>query len=80
MVADDVVDQVRDYLTAGQPVSECLADQLLIPLALAGGGIFRTGPVSRHTLTNIDVIRRFLPVSLEAREFEERRWSVEVRG
>ncbi len=80
MVADDVVDQVRDYLTAGQPVSECLADQLLIPLALAGGGAFRTGPISQHALTNIDVIRRFLPAALEAREFEDRRWSVEVRG
>jgi RNA 3'-terminal phosphate cyclase len=33
--------------------------QLLIPLAMAGGGAFRTGPPSRHTLTNLEVVRRF---------------------
>ena len=37
------------------------ADQLLVPMALAGGGSFLTGPLSLHTTTNIEVMRRFLP-------------------
>jgi RNA 3'-terminal phosphate cyclase (ATP) len=60
-IADNVVDQVRDYLTNGAPVDEYLADQLLLPMALAGGGAFRAVCLSRHARTNIDVIQRFLP-------------------
>ena len=41
-----------------------LADQLLLPLALAGSGSFRALPLSRHTKTNIEVIRRFLDVPI----------------
>jgi RNA 3'-terminal phosphate cyclase (ATP) len=42
------------------PVDEHLADQLLMPLALAGGGELRIGPPSQHTLTQIEVLRTFL--------------------
>lgn len=62
-VAEKVVYEARDYLASGVPIGEHLADQLLIPMALAGGGAFKTGKLSRHTLTNIDVISKFLPVS-----------------
>jgi RNA 3'-terminal phosphate cyclase (ATP) len=64
-VAGDAADQVRDYLAGGAPVGRRLADQLLLPLALAGGGRFRTGPLSLHTRTNMAVIERFLPVRIE---------------
>ncbi len=60
-VADNVVDQVRDYLAVGAPVDEYLADQLLLPMALAGGGAFRAVGLSLHARTNIEVIQRFLP-------------------
>ena len=63
-VADTVVDQVRQYLAGGAPVGEYLTDQLLLPLALAGGGGFRTAGLSRHAQTNIEVIHRFLPARL----------------
>jgi RNA 3'-terminal phosphate cyclase (ATP) len=46
-------------------VGEYLADQLLLPLALAGGGGFRTVGISRHAQTNMDVIQRFLPVRFD---------------
>lgn len=62
-VGDRVVDDVQRYLAAGAPVGRRLADQLLIPLALAGGGSFSTGPLSRHTETNMEVIEAFLPVA-----------------
>jgi RNA 3'-terminal phosphate cyclase (ATP) len=79
-VGGDVVRQTREYLASGQPVGHHLADQLLVPLAMAGGGAYRTGPPSRHTLTNVDVVRRFLPGKIECREFAPRAWVVEAGG
>src|SRR5204863_6078384 len=63
-VAEGAVQEARRYLAADVPVGRHLADQLLIPLALAGGGAFRTMPLSRHTTTNIEVIREFLEVEI----------------
>lgn len=66
-VADEACDDVRGYLDAGAPVGAHLADQLLLPMALAGGGVFRTVKPSAHTITNADVIRQFvdIPIALE---------------
>ena len=64
-VGDGAVEQMRQYLTATAPVGEHLADQLLIPFALAGSGSFTALKASLHTMTNIDVIRRFLGVHIE---------------
>ena len=61
-VANRAVDEARAYLAAGVPVGAHLADQLLVPLAVAGGGSFRTVAPTPHTRTNADVIARFLPV------------------
>ena len=58
-VAEGVVQEARRYLAAGVPVGPHLADQLLIPLALAGGGSFRTVAPTRHFTTNAEVIRLF---------------------
>jgi RNA 3'-terminal phosphate cyclase (ATP) len=63
-VAEEAVQQARRYLAAGVPVGEYLADQLLLPLAIAGGGSFLTLSPTEHTKTNISVISRFLPVSI----------------
>ena len=53
------------------PVGDHLADQLLIPLALFGGR-FRTGSLSLHARTNIEVIERFLPGRIRAGEDGQR--------
>jgi RNA 3'-terminal phosphate cyclase (ATP) len=63
-VAGAAVDALRRYIAAGVPVGEHLADQLLVPLALAGSGAFTTQPLSRHATTQIDLIRRFLDVPI----------------
>ena len=67
-VAGDACDEAEAYLQAGVPVGTHLADQLLLPMALAGGGAFRTLAPTPHTVTNADVIGRFLdvPIRLEA--------------
>lgn len=77
-VADDAAKAARAYIASGAPVGHYLADQLLVPFALAGGGRFRTGPLSRHTATNIEVIRDFLKVSIGAKEEPGGTWTITV--
>src|SRR4029079_15499501 len=65
-VAEDAWQQARRYLAAAAPVGLCLADQLLIPFALSGGGSFVTQELTRHASTNIHVIQQFVNVVIAA--------------
>jgi RNA 3'-terminal phosphate cyclase (ATP) len=61
--------EASDYLASGVPVGEHLADQLLLPLGLAAwqnqtGGRYRTGPLSPHADTHIEVLKMFLDVAI----------------
>ena len=60
-VARKAVEELQRWLDADVPVGEHLADQLLLLLALAGQGSFRTLPLSGHSTTQIDVMAKFLP-------------------
>lgn len=64
-VADLAVAQAQRWLASDAAVAEHLADQLLLPMALAGGGSFTTTHLSDHLRSNIQVIERFLPVRIE---------------
>jgi RNA 3'-terminal phosphate cyclase (ATP) len=77
-VATKVAQEARAYIASGVPVGRYLADQLLIPMALAGAGRFRTGALSRHTTTNLEVIRQFLDVNIDLLEEPKRVWTVTV--
>ena len=64
-VADEAVDALAAFLRSDGAVDPWLADQLLLPLALANGpSELRTGEVTAHLLTNAEVIRLFLPVEI----------------
>lgn len=71
-IAHRLAGEVRKYVASGVPVGEHLADQLLIPLALAGVGEFVTGEPSLHTRTNVEVIALFLPGRLRLTETHDR--------
>ncbi len=75
-VARDTVREVQEYLSSDAPIGPHLADQLLLPMALAGGGIFRTLAPTGHTITNAEVIRRFLPVEVSIRRHSRMDWEV----
>lgn len=77
-VAEGVAREARHYLNAGVPVGEHLADQLLLPLALAGGGSYITLPPSRHTLTNIDVLKQFMDINIACEALDENRWRIQL--
>lgn len=78
-VANTVVKEVRSYLAADVVVGEYLADQLLIPLALAGGGVFTTMPLSDHSTTNMTVIQKFLDTKFTVTTLHSRAVQVEVQ-
>ena len=64
-VADEAVDALAAFLRSGGAVDPWLADQLLLPLALADEpSELRTSEVTAHLLTNAEVIRLFLPVEI----------------
>jgi RNA 3'-terminal phosphate cyclase (ATP) len=64
LVAQRACDEMAAFLAADVPVGEHLADQLILPLAVAGAGRFRTLPLSRHATTNIETVGRFLDVAI----------------
>lgn len=78
-VADRTAKEIQEYLNAGVPVGKHLADQLLIPMALAGGGIFQTLPPTRHTRTNIEILKQFLDIDITAYRLKNKVWQIEVR-
>ena len=67
-VARRAVQDVRRYEESTAPVGPHLADQLVLLLALAGGGAFRATELTGHTRTQMTVIPRFLPVRISSRE------------
>jgi RNA 3'-terminal phosphate cyclase (ATP) len=84
-VAKKVVHQAQKYLSAkdgsgkiSTAVGEHLADQLLLPMALFGGGVFTTTDISQHTWTNIDIIKQFLDVEIRLNQIGRKCWRVDV--
>lgn len=80
-MASRAVGQAKKYLQAGAAVGPYLADQLLIPMALAADGgksYFQTSRPTRHTTTNIDVIRQFLDIAVSVSQVDELRWKITV--
>lgn len=63
-VADGVADEVRAYLDGSAAVGPHLADQLLLPMAIAGGGSFTTSAPTPHTQTNASTIAEFLDINV----------------
>lgn len=69
-VAGDCAREAREYLVSHAAAGEHLTDQLLLPMAIAGGGSFTALKLNMHARTNMEVISKFLPVrfDLEASE------------
>ncbi len=58
-VAKMAAGRMAGYLASNAFAGPYLQDQLLLPFALAGGGVFTTVKPSQHSLTARDVIERF---------------------
>ena len=81
-VADEAVDAYEAFERTGAAVDQHLADQLLLPMALATGrSRFTADAVTQHLQTNADVIRHFLPgCTIDIRGKKGQPGSVEVVG
>ncbi len=79
-VAARVVEETRQYLESDAVVGEHLADQLLLPMALGAGGRFLTGPLSKHSETQIWLIPQVLDVEFTVRpvDADKELWEVVV--
>jgi len=65
-VADEAVDELSDFLDGEGAVDSHLADQLVLLLALAPGtSELTTSRVTGHLVTNAEIVKRFLPVSID---------------
>ena len=65
-VGEEAAAAFRDYLDRPGAVDERLADQLVLPLALApGSSELTTVRVTEHLRTNVEVIRTFVDRSIE---------------
>lgn len=68
-VADILVRNIKKYLKTEAPIGPHLADQLMLPLAIAAShsaveSKYLTGPLTQHSKTHADIIQRFLDVSI----------------
>ncbi|MEJ2451938.1 MAG: RNA 3'-terminal phosphate cyclase [Gammaproteobacteria bacterium] len=75
-VAQEVVNEVRQYLQSAATTGVHLADQLLLPMAMAGSGSFTTLALSNHTQTNAAVIEIFLRRKIRFEQTGAQLWRV----
>jgi RNA 3'-terminal phosphate cyclase (ATP) len=75
-VAKRAAGRVNKFIHAQAAVEEHLADQLLLPIVLAGSGSFTTTKPSLHTKTNIDVIKQVLGIEIQVEQINDVLWKV----
>lgn len=78
-VAQQASTEMKQYLASDAAVGEHIADQLLLPLAFAGGR-FTTNVVSEHFKTNSTIIEQFLPVKFNTEKRNAHCYLVEVKN
>jgi RNA 3'-terminal phosphate cyclase (ATP) len=80
-VADETADALLGLLSDGSVMDPHLADQLLLPLALAPGISRLQAPrISGHLLTNAWVIGRFVPAVIDIGGTPDRPGLITIRG
>lgn len=78
-VAENAVSYARRYTESTAAVGQFLADQILIPFALAGAGSFTADEITSHTETNIDTIKKFLDVDIKVTN-EETHHRIDIKS
>jgi RNA 3'-terminal phosphate cyclase (ATP) len=78
-VVAEVVGLAESFLDSGAAVDHFSADQLVLYMAIAKGGCYATNELSAHLTTNIETIKKFLPVSFSI-ESKDRLYRVSCTG
>lgn len=80
-VADEACEALLTHHIQGAPVDPHLADQILLPLALADGrSVYRTSQITQHLLTNAQIIRAFIDAEIVIHGAEGEPGTVTVVG
>lgn len=75
-VARETVGRLQRFLRSGAEVEDHLADQLLVPLLLAGKGGYTTTQPTSHTLTNLAVIEQITGIHIRCEQLDAKRWQI----
>ena len=78
-VAGEAIEPAKRYLASEAAVGEHLADQLILPMAMAGGGRFTTLKLSRHATTNIEIVKKFLDVDVRITKLNKDVYEVDIK-
>jgi len=70
-VINEVVGLAEDFMAPNAAIDRFLADQLLIYMAIAKTGSFTTNELSSHLQTNMEVIKKFLPVIFNVEQLKQ---------
>lgn len=77
-VARNAIKDLHRFQQNEAAVGEHLADQLLVPMAIGEGGVFRTLRPSRHCRTNRDVIHLFTDKRFKFKELARDLWEIQM--
>jgi len=75
-VAREAVGCLQRFVGSGTEVEEHLADQLLLPLLLAGKGGYTTTQPTPHTRTNLAVIEQITGTRIRCEQMDAKRWQI----
>ena len=78
IVANNAAKLLRQYLKTDAPIGEYLADQLLLPMAIAKGGVFRTTTPSQHTFSNRKIIEVFTGQYFKFEKVSNNMWEISL--
>lgn len=78
-LAAKVCQEVERYHKSTAPVGDHLADQLLLPMAMSGGGAMRCTALTPHFLSQVEVIRQFLDIQVTTEREDRLSWLVRVQ-
>jgi len=78
-VVNEVVRLAEDFLDSGAAIDRFLADQLLIYMALEQAGDYTTNELSTHLQTNMEIVKKFLPVNFNI-DLQEQIYIISCQG
>ena len=72
-VAKELASQVDEYMSSGCTLNSFLADQMMLPLFVAGAGEYSTSEITLHAETNIWTIKKMTGKELKRSEIHGRK-------
>ncbi|MDZ7344250.1 MAG: RNA 3'-terminal phosphate cyclase, partial [candidate division KSB1 bacterium] len=77
-VALEACETYLDFHRSNTALDEHLTNQIILYLALKNGGAFTSHSLSRHTETNIEVLKRFLEATITVEKKDDRCFEIHV--